>query len=59
MTWKFGAAMPRHHLVGEHPGATETPLAVIALRLFVLTFILISLVKVRARGARGAGPFGC
>jgi hypothetical protein len=36
--WKFGAAMERHHLVGEHPDATGTLLATKVLR-FVLTFI--------------------
>src|SRR4051812_19369058 len=36
--WKFGAAMERHHPVGEHAGATGRLLATTVLRL-VLTFI--------------------
>src|ERR1700731_2394140 len=45
--WKFGAAMERHHLVGEHPGATGILQATTALRLFVPTCISLSLLKVR------------
>src|ERR1700724_559542 len=56
--WKFGAAMERHHLVGEHPGATGILQATTARRLFVLTGISLFLAQsstVPARCARDRG----